>query len=966
MSDRYQIQSLIGTGATGQVYRAFDNTLNREVALKLLRANEDSAYLQEAQTQARISHPNVCPIYEAGEMEGKPFISMALIDGVPLDQAAESMSLEETLKVLIQVCAGVQAAHAEGLIHRDLKPQNILVERSENGWRPFVLDFGLATEEMAPGITQTGVVKGTPSYMAPEQISGDRKHLDRRADIYALGALLYDVLSGQPPFPGESSIEVLVKTLQEEAPRLRDVVPGIPWDVEAIVAKCLEKDADARYGSARELGEDLEAFLQGRPVAARPVTFWNRSRKWAARNRVLSAVVVISGLLLATLSSVLVVQKLRSLSREKWIQQAVGEAEKMDWRMRVTFMMPEHSIEIERSRLESRLEQIEQSLEQAPAVAYGPLAYSLGRGHSILRHFAQARFWFEEARSRGFQTGDLEEGLGLVLGELFQLENQRIQGIRKAETRAVALETAIRDLRNPALESLRRADALGRSTAYAKAMMASFEDDLSSARSHLKAAAKEEPWLYEVEMLQGHLELEEGTKHYYTGRTAEAVEHIRAAKLFFEAAVTLAPSDPMVHAGLCRQVGWEMSALRKLKGDWISIGETVLATCGKVFEVDKAHGPGHLAILNALGTVATSYRWAGLDPSIVLPLGRQVAQAMKGLPGDTNPYGLGVVLVRVAEWKLEHGENPEAEFREAIDINQAEVNKRPLDARPLTNLASTLAILGEYSLTHGNPEGAKVDFLRSSEMFGRAVQLDPEDLNARLNFGTIWWSLADIELRAGNDPNPFFDKSIEVLAEAFGHGGEGELILTNNLTGLYMNRAQWLMDRGEDEGEALKEAQRWLEITLASSEPHLLTAFNEAYYHQLRLREALANDESFADSRNRLEALGQQWSDSADVLQVIAESWRYEAMAEAGSPNRSALDRGLDYALKASDLDPDLASSWTTLAHLYYARREQAGGQSRERWTIRCQQAIQKAEAIDPYEARSLQGYKAELELQAP
>src|SRR6516162_8092309 len=214
--DRYEVLVPLGAGGGGQVYKARDPRLGRLCALKFLRVDDldlCKRLLREAQAQARVEHEYVCKVYEVGEAKGRPFIAMQFIDGQTLGRAATSMSREERVRLCAQVADAVHAAHRLGLIHRDIKPSNVMVERGvDGGWRPYVMDFGLARETAAPGVTQTGAVMGTPQYMAPEQARGG-KEIDRRADVYGLGATLYEVLGGRPPFDGNTLVDVLMKVV---------------------------------------------------------------------------------------------------------------------------------------------------------------------------------------------------------------------------------------------------------------------------------------------------------------------------------------------------------------------------------------------------------------------------------------------------------------------------------------------------------------------------------------------------------------------------------------------------------------------------------------------------------------------------------------------------------------------------------------------------------------------------------
>src|SRR6267378_1260153 len=199
-SERYEVQALIGSGGMGKVYKAFDRKLMRAVALKFLRGGDaavERKFLREAQAQARVDHPHVCRVYEVGRLADRPYIAMQYVSGKTLRDAVAELLFEEKLALMRDVAEAVHAAHQTGLVHRDIKPQNILVERGADGPRPFINDYGLARDVQSPGETADGTVLGTPQYMAPEQANGDLHALDARTDVYGLGATLYEVLTAR-------------------------------------------------------------------------------------------------------------------------------------------------------------------------------------------------------------------------------------------------------------------------------------------------------------------------------------------------------------------------------------------------------------------------------------------------------------------------------------------------------------------------------------------------------------------------------------------------------------------------------------------------------------------------------------------------------------------------------------------------------------------------------------------------
>lgn len=263
----YKITSLIGSGGMGTVYKAVDLNNDRIVALKLVRnglATSTENFLHEAHLQSQVEHKNVCNIYEAGEFRGNAYIAMQYIEGATLKEAAPKMSWIDKLKVIAKVARAIHHTHNIGLIHRDIKPDNIMVEFSdENGWNPYIVDFGIARKLENLGKIATRSVVGTPQFMSPEQARGEVFKLDRRADIYSLGATLYWLLSGKFPVYGNNLTEILYKILSEDLIPLRNLNKRIPKKLEKIVMKCLAKCPESRYESAEALAEALETFLGG-------------------------------------------------------------------------------------------------------------------------------------------------------------------------------------------------------------------------------------------------------------------------------------------------------------------------------------------------------------------------------------------------------------------------------------------------------------------------------------------------------------------------------------------------------------------------------------------------------------------------------------------------------------------------------------------------------------------------------
>src|SRR6266536_3511862 len=305
----YQILEEIGRGGMGVIYRARQRHSRRIVALKrILAYHADSQetlarFRREAEAAAHLDHPNILPIYEVGQCEDElPFFSMKFAAGGSLVEAAPALRGEprRAAALMARVARAVQYAHVRGILHRDLKPANILLDGHDE---PLVSDFGLATWlDSVSDLTHSLTIFGTPGYIAPEQANpalAEAAKLTPAADVYSLGAILFDLLTGHPPFLGEHALAVIQQASQNPASNLRSLVPMLDRDLQTICAKCLARDPTARYRSAGDLAEDLERWLAGRHIIARPVSLPVRLWRWSKRNQMTAAMTV---LLLALVS----------------------------------------------------------------------------------------------------------------------------------------------------------------------------------------------------------------------------------------------------------------------------------------------------------------------------------------------------------------------------------------------------------------------------------------------------------------------------------------------------------------------------------------------------------------------------------------------------------------------------------------------------------------------------------------
>jgi len=911
--NRYRVVELIGEGGMGRVYRAVDPRLRRWVALKFLHGDDPELverFLGEARTQASVEHDNICPIYEVGEVEGRPYIAMQLIRGESLADCAPRLSMEERLRLLRDVALALHTAHEHGLVHRDVKPANILVERGPGGEiKPYVVDFGLAREVTAPSVTVTGAILGTVAFMAPEQAGAGQHTVDHRADIYSLGATLYAALAGHPPFTG-SSLEIIVKLAGDDAPPLSKVLPHVPRDVEAIVMKCLRREPDERYASARELAEDLDRYLEGEPVHARPVTTLDRARSWVRRNRL--AAMALAALIVTILVSAgwVGVSTWRSSRQAYYARKFTQETSRIESRVRMITARPLHDTTAELRELRQHLGDLEEQVNAAGGAARGPGEYALGRGYLALGDYATAERHLAAAWKNGYQEPETSFAWGLALANLYRQEHETAQRLRDPQARRRMLLDAEKRYRDPALRLL----AAGRSAdveapEYGEALIALLEGQYDTAVAKCRQAVERIPWLYAAKRLEGDAEMARANIAREKGKPAETLEALRRAQAAFEAAGAIAPSDAGTHEGMCTM--WDLKAL-------------VL--------VDQGADPSE-----AFGKADASCR-----------------QALVADPGYLPALAsLAFAHLQLGEYQALHGKNPTESIRMAAEAAQRGLSVEPGNGMLLTYAGLAFLEMGRTDAALG--KDPRESFEKASEKLTAALKQAPRSKLALNSLGLLWLERAFWELGHGLDVGPSLDHSIQYFGELTQQHPDAFVAL-DNLAVAHWVRAHTQVDRGQDPSESVAAAERQLEQAIAAYPKDWAAYSNRGLVRVEMARYALLRSEDPRDMANTAlsdyEMASKLNPAAASVFtNEAAAHWILAEFSAASGKNPSAETRAaVSAAQHAISINPMDSEAWLNLARaeLALARYRVDTGANPRRELQRADEALEKALGINP------------------
>ena len=1021
--ERYELLALLGRGGMGEVYEARDRRLGRSVALKFLRgADPDRVMrlLQEARAQARIHHPGICEVYEVGDVAGRAYIAMQRVGGERLDRAARAMSLPEKVQVMRAVAEALHEAHRLGVIHRDLKPSNILVERGPDGRRlPVLVDFGLAYEvQQGHGLTETGALMGTPAYMSPEQARGDVQSIDRRSDVYGLGATLYELLTGVAPFTEATAVGTLAKVLHEEPLRPRSHVPGLPRELETVALKCLSKEPDRRYPSARALAEDLGRYIDGEPILGQRPELSYRLRRWARRHRPLVTVSVLSLVSLLFVAGLGVRSEWearraqeQSEARARLAERLGQQVKEAEWFLRVAHMLPLHDTEPERKQVRARIDAMAAQPHPPGGAEEALVHYAVGRGSLAMLDFERAHAELMRARQLGLDSPELHAALGRVLGELYHraLEDARRSG--GPEWLAARQRELERQYLEPALQALERSQGAElEAPRYLEGLIAFYRRDPDAAARAAAQAVVETPWLYEARKLAGDVASARAMERLERGEYDGARAGFQEAGRLYAEAESLGPSDARNTEALAE--AWhQLAEIDRRQGRPRKESlERALEASSRALRAAPLRASGHTrrAFILMDWYRLMRFQVGGADPkSILQEWIATAARAGKLEPRNASACDtLGYSHFMRGMQAARDGEDPAPAWDEAIRWLTQALVLQPRYPWALNDLALVYRWKGNHQREHG--QEPRQAYAEAERFFLRAAEMDPKYLFAFSNLGDLYNAMAEEALSRGRSPETEVQKALQVSRQALALDGRYYAAL-NQWALAELTRARYLFESGSDPRPALERAHQQLEashaINSSFGRTSLLRAMGQhlAALHALReeggdpraafeagrtaLVEAVRLDAGCVDCRvvsARMGLTEAEWAKRRGraplplFQQALADARRavemypyaeahqelarvYLALADA-QPSGDTVEQGLAQVEKALQLQPDLAHAYAIQGRLLRLRARTEQGTRASQTLRQARAALARATELNPLLVREYASCLSEVE----
>lgn len=732
----------IGEGAMARVYAAQHPEFG-EIAVKLMRQSDEASLrrmVREAGAQARLDHPHIGKVYGYGEFKGQPAILMQRVHGRPLNEIGAALTLEARVKLFVDVCDAVEHAHAAGLVHRDLKPANILVEEAGDRLHAYVLDFGLVRDDEDGTLTTAGDLLGTPAYMSPEQARGDARHVDRRSDVFSLGAILFHLLVGHAPFAGGSVSEVIGRILSEDAPLAHRQSPQAPLALSRICAQCLERQPARRYDSARALRSDLQHWLRGESLQARSVGWRYRTTRWLRRNRGIGAALL--ALLLVSSGAVAwsLYERVQGREREALVARISGASEAVRQHMRLARLTPPQSLQPTVAALSERLETLQEQARLLPDRSATRAQLALAQAWLDLERPAQALDLLRPAQQRTPQDVELLRSLASALVGQYQDLRAGLADRSEAQIEAALGPEGVA-LREQAEVVLNRALELDPETPpLARARLALLQGRYDQALADLAGWRAVDVADYRGPALRAEVLAARAQRAAERGELDQAQADLAQAREQLELALQTGRSDFSLLLASCRAATAAIS-LNSNQGHPPPASPALASgACDTALLVRPDHGDGAVARTLAWSAIARAHDVAGASEAHHAALQAMRADAEVAAALQPERFEPGLLLaraeVRLAQLRLGGFEHSLDSYNSTLQRLEALNARFPGTVPVLSELATLYRQRGRLKALYQRDPGD--DFALAGEHFQQALALRPDSVSLAEDLSLTW------------------------------------------------------------------------------------------------------------------------------------------------------------------------------------------------------------------------------------
>ena len=740
----------LGKGAMGEVFLARDTFLDRLVAVKFLTGGESGTsarerFYVEARAVARLQHSNVVTLYRAGEEQGKRYLVSEYVRGQSLERLQKPLPWTQVAEIGLSIARGLAAAHANRVLHRDIKPANVMISKNGN---IKILDFGLAklfevasdnlsasnagfshanllsaSQEGALlatplSITKSGALLGTPLYMAPEIWRAEPA--TTQTDVYALGALLYELCSGHPPHQATTAVALGFQILGTDAKPLATVTPGVDARLAQVIDRCLERDPAKRFVSGAEVELALNRITSSAPLMSR---------------RLAMLLLSLFMIVLVIVAGVVMIRERQAKSQAELAQRLGQEMAAMEWLLRSARQLPLHDLGREKGMIRKRMVLLQMEFASYGSLSRGLAHYALGRGHMALHEYPDALSELQRAIDLGVQSAEVQCSYGFVLGKHFEqaMYEARLSGggdWARKQLKELEAKYLI-----PAISALQKSRAMKvDASQYLEGLIAYYQRDYDTALRHAAAALQESPWLYESAKLAGDVHLERAIQARDKGDYDEAEREFARAVERYESAASIGHSDAEIYEGLAeawvRQI--EMANDRGTDAGSQYSAAILASDSIKTAEPESISGPLKKSFASLFIILRKS------EPeSITIARAFTCIEAaelvLKRQPH--HPYAAEVAAgcnVFLSTLEQSHGRDPRPLLDKALNILEPIVKNSPRFLWGLNDLGTMYFYYGQELQLHGDP-AAKAMFRKSLDYLVSAQSLDPDYISALQN-----------------------------------------------------------------------------------------------------------------------------------------------------------------------------------------------------------------------------------------